>query len=72
MKTRRFCPKCGRMLLRSRIEGYAFQCMNCDGDFYRFEVPYGKTKKNRERKNKESWKEIRTTIWNWPDISGQS
>ena len=32
MKTRRFCPKCGRMLLKSRIKGYAFQCMNCDED----------------------------------------
>ena len=30
MKTRRFCPKCGRMLLKSRIKGYVFQCMNCD------------------------------------------
>ena len=45
MKTRRFCPKCGRMLLRSRIKGYVFQCMNCDEDFYRFEVLTRKQKR---------------------------
>lgn len=45
MKTRRFCPKCGRMLLRSRIKGYEFQCMSCDEDFYRFEVLTGKQKR---------------------------
>ena len=53
MKTRRFCPKCGRMLLKSRIKGYVFQCMNCDEDFYRFEVltrkQKGKTKNHGKR-----------------------
>jgi hypothetical protein len=38
MKTRRFCPKCGRPLLKSRIKGYRFQCLYCDEDFCRFEV----------------------------------
>lgn len=38
MKTRRFCPKCGRPVLKSNIKGYAFQCYRCDEDFYRFEV----------------------------------
>ena len=53
MKTRRFCPKCGRMLLKSRIKGYVFQCMNCDEDFYRFEVLTGKQKRivNGKTKN---------------------
>ena len=38
MKTRRFCPKCGRPVLKSNIKGYVFQCHSCDEDFYRFEV----------------------------------
>lgn len=41
MKTRKFCPHCGRPLLKSQIKGYSFQCFACDEDFYRFEV-YGK------------------------------
>lgn len=38
MKTRRYCPKCGRELLRSRVPGYVFECKSCDEDFYRFEM----------------------------------
>lgn len=38
MKTRRFCPHCGGMLLKSKVKGYAFQCLHCDEDFYRIEV----------------------------------
>jgi uncharacterized Zn finger protein (UPF0148 family) len=38
MKTSRFCPKCGRPLLKSPIKGYTFQCFRCDEDFYKFEV----------------------------------
>lgn len=38
MKTRKFCPKCGRPVVKSCIKGYAFQCHSCDEDFYRFEV----------------------------------
>ncbi|MDR3266213.1 MAG: hypothetical protein LBT24_01400 [Tannerella sp.] len=38
MKTRRFCPKCGRPVLKSRIKGYSFRCLYCDEDFCRFEV----------------------------------
>jgi putative DNA-directed RNA polymerase, subunit M len=38
MKTRKFCPKCGCPVVKSRTEGYAFQCHACDEDFYRFEV----------------------------------
>lgn len=38
MKTRRFCPKCGRPVVKSEIEGYTYQCHGCEEDFYRFEV----------------------------------
>lgn len=42
MKTRRFCPKCGRPLLKSTLRKtpnkYAFQCYGCDEDFCRIEV----------------------------------
>lgn len=38
MKTRKFCPHCGRPVVRSRTPGYAFQCPACDEDFYCFEV----------------------------------
>lgn len=38
MKTRKFCPHCGRQVVKSRIEGCMFQCHACDEDFYRFEV----------------------------------
>jgi hypothetical protein len=38
MKTGRFCPHCGRPLLKSQIKGYTFQCFACDEDFCKFEV----------------------------------
>lgn len=42
MKTRRFCPRCGRPVLRShndkQYNGYSFQCYGCDEDFFKFEV----------------------------------
>lgn len=42
MKTRRFCPKCGRPVLKSQNDkeynGYSFQCYACDEDFFKFEV----------------------------------
>jgi NADH pyrophosphatase NudC (nudix superfamily) len=38
MKTRRFCPKCGRPVVKSKNKEYTFQCYNCDEDFCRFEV----------------------------------
>lgn len=42
MKTRRFCPKCGRPLVKSCLtkgdRRYVFQCYGCQEDFYRFEV----------------------------------
>lgn len=42
MKTRRFCPRCGIELKKSRLRKsenrYDFQCVACDEDFWRFEV----------------------------------
>ena len=38
MKTRKFCPRCGRPLLKSQIRDYAFQCFGCGEDYYRIEV----------------------------------
>lgn len=41
MKTRKFCPHCGRPVVKSQLKGYVFQCFACAEDFCRFEV-YGK------------------------------
>ena len=38
MKTRKFCPKCGQALTKSSTEGYAYQCLTCDEDFYEIEA----------------------------------
>lgn len=42
MQTRRFCPRCGRPLLKSNLakkpNNYRFQCYACETDFYKFEV----------------------------------
>lgn len=42
MNTRKFCPKCGRPVVKSRlnksINKYVFQCYGCQEDFYRFEI----------------------------------
>ncbi len=32
------CPRCGWPLLKSDLVDYDFVCMNCDENFYRFEV----------------------------------
>lgn len=32
------CPRCGTRLIASDIPGYAYQCLNCDEDFYFCEV----------------------------------
>lgn len=52
MKTRRFCPHCGRPVVKSRTKGYAFQCYGCDEDFYRFEVH---TSRQTARHNHGEW-----------------
>lgn len=38
MKTRRFCPWCGRPLYKSNQKRFDFQCYNCDKDFSKTEV----------------------------------
>ena len=38
MKTRRFCPQCGRPLCKSSQKGFDFQCYNCGKDFTKIEV----------------------------------
>jgi hypothetical protein len=57
MKTRRFCPHCGRPLLKSQVKGYAFRCFCCDADFYRFEVLRKRDLENVKliRKNRIQW-----------------
>ena len=34
----KFCPHCGRKLTPSHINGYTYECKNCDEDFYAFEA----------------------------------
>lgn len=34
------CPFCGRALRKSQVDGYAWECKECDEDFYNFEVKY--------------------------------
>ena len=31
------CKRCGHPLFKSSIDGYKYQCFNCDEDFYGFE-----------------------------------
>ena len=59
MKTRRFCPKCGRMLLKSRIKGYAFLYTALKEEFYRFEVLTKKQKRMMDLKTKSHGKRQR-------------
>ncbi len=52
--TGRFCPKCGRMLSKSPIKGYSFQCKSCDEDFCRIEIL---TKQQITQKQKDNGKD---------------
>lgn len=42
MKTRRFCPHCGRPVVKSQLQKsinrYTFQCYGCGEDFFKIEV----------------------------------
>lgn len=38
MSERNSCPKCGRELDPSDVEGYRFVCHHCDENFYGFEA----------------------------------
>ena len=35
---KRYCPHCNKEVIPSKIVGYAWQCLDCDEDFYDFEV----------------------------------
>ena len=41
MSERNCCPKCGRKLEPSDVDGYKFVCFNCDENFYSFEAVEG-------------------------------
>lgn len=42
MNTLKLCPKCGRPVIESNndseVNGYQYQCLSCDEDFWEFEV----------------------------------
>jgi ribosomal protein L37AE/L43A len=38
MNTQPLCPHCNKPLKKSRNKEYAFECLNCDEDFYEFET----------------------------------
>ena len=35
------CNRCGSPVLKSDLDGYVYQCMNCDEDLYSFETHQG-------------------------------
>ena len=35
---KRFCKNCGKELIPSEIDGYQWQCLDCDEDFCNFET----------------------------------
>lgn len=37
-KIRKYCPKCGHPVSKSRTKGYMFQFHQCDEDSYNLEV----------------------------------
>ncbi len=37
-KQKNYCPKCGKEVIKSEIKGYNWQCLECDEDFYNFEI----------------------------------
>lgn len=34
------CPHCGRPVIPSEVDGYTYQCLECDEDFAEFECTY--------------------------------
>lgn len=44
-----WCPHCGKKLEKSEIEGYVWQCKDCDEDFYDFEVRHEKTETEKRK-----------------------
>lgn len=44
IKVIRYCPHCGKKVTRSENPEYSWQCLDCDEDFYNFEVIEKETK----------------------------
>lgn len=42
-KTSAPCPRCGKPLWTSDVEGYKYVCFDCDENFYGIEVKESKT-----------------------------
>jgi len=42
-KTSELCPRCGKPLWTSDVEGYKYVCFDCDENFYGIEVEESKT-----------------------------
>ena len=38
LKEKKFCRRCGSELFKSPVKDYNFYCMECDEDFYNFEI----------------------------------
>lgn len=51
LKTNLCCPKCGKELYTSDIEGYPFVCLECDENFYGIE-----TRKPKDNENSQDTK----------------
>ena len=50
------CGRCGSKLIPSEIDGYDYQCVECDEDFYEFELY---VKDNNEYRIDELKKQIK-------------
>jgi DNA-directed RNA polymerase subunit RPC12/RpoP len=35
---KRICSRCGNEVVESEVEGYQYQCVECDEDLYTFET----------------------------------
>jgi len=38
MEKKKLCPKCKKPVIKSDNPEYSWQCLECDEDFYNFEV----------------------------------
>jgi hypothetical protein len=61
MENQKFCPKCGLPLSKSPNDEYAYQCLECDEDFYAFEVLDSAPTEQQTQTHGED-KEIQRTI----------
>lgn len=47
----KICGRCGSKLIPSEIDGYDYQCLECDEDFYDFEVYVINKEEENEKEN---------------------